>query len=105
MMRKMFNPITRCQTKGIEGLLSDQIKSFLWNNIDELNMKIELDYLQVFEFRVVGSDLTIEHRQEIPMYKKKFLLNGIDSVHRFNGIIVFVVDNYDYSIMMLANEY
>lgn len=105
MKKKMFNPITRCQTKGVNELLSDEIKNFLWNHIDDLNMKMELDYLQVFEFRVVESDLIIEHRQEIPVYKKKHILKSNDLIYRLNGVKVFVVDNYNYSIMMLSTEY
>ena len=104
-MRKMFNPITRCQTKGIEELLNNDIKNILWNFIDELNFKMELDYLQVFKFSVKKSHLIIEHRQEIPEYKKKHVLKGVDLIFKLNNITVFVVDNYIYSTMMLATEY
>lgn len=105
MKKKIFNPLTRYQTKGVECLLSQDIINILWSYIDELNKSRELDYLQVFEFKVIKNKLAIEHRQEVPYYKTKYVINDVNIIYNLNKVIVFVIDNGDYSIMMLSNEY
>ena len=71
----------------------------MWKAID--NMKIEKDYLQVFNFTAEKGKQKIEHIQEVPEYKKKYLLNA-DTI--FIGKI-FVIDDDDHSTMLLAEEY
>ena len=78
-----------------------EIHILLWSMIDELNVK--KDYLQVFEIDPIGINLLkIEHRQEVPKYKKEIIVRnrGIKS-----KIKLFVIDEGDYSTMMLSEEY
>lgn len=105
MNRKLFNPLTRFNTIGIDVWLPREIKSLIWKKIDELNINNGIDYLHVFEFKVKNNCLIVEHRQEVPQYRKKYIISDIDNIHRLNGIIIFVVDDYDYSMMMLSSEY
>lgn len=105
MKKKLFNPLTRCQTKGVKVLLNQDIINILWNYIDKLNKYGELDYLQVFEFKVIKNKLVVEHRQEVPHYKRKYIISDVNIIYNLNKVIVFVIDNNDYSIMMLSDEY
>jgi len=105
MNRKLFNPLTRIQTRGIKYNLSKELINFIWGKIDELNSIKVIDYLQVFEFRVKKNTLVIEHRQEVPKFKKKYILSNFNNIHKYDYMKIFVIDDFDYSIMMLASEY
>ena len=86
-------------TKGVSENVSLLLQLFMWQCIDDLNIK--KDYLQVFKCSLSGTKQKIEHIQEVPEYKKKYLLNA-DTI--FIGKI-FVIDDDDHSTMLLAEEY
>lgn len=81
----------RYLTRGVSEEISLEIQILLWSMIGKI--KIKKDYLQVFE---------IEHRQEIPKYKKEHVVvnTGINSKAK-----IFVIDDGEYSTMMLSSEY
>lgn len=94
-------------TKGVNKTLSIHVQLLLWNLIDTLKEdgKIELDYLQVFRFKpITGNEkynLIITHSQEVPPYEKKYMFqveNPID-------VKIFVIDDGEYTTMLLAEEY
>lgn len=105
MNRRLFNPLTRIHTKGVEYRISKDIINMIWIMIDELSMIKKIDYLHIFNFYIKRSNLVIEHRQEMPRYRKAHTIRDIEEVHKYNGVKVYVIDDYDYSIMMLASEY
>lgn len=72
----------------------------MWQCIDELN--IPKDYLQVFNCTMYDGKQKITHIHEEPEYQKGYLFNTDAPI--FIGKI-FVIDNDDYTTMMLANEY
>ena len=73
--------------------------------IDKLNEEgKELDYLQVFKIRKCEEGIVIEHSQEVPEYKEKYVL-ALDDIEVNGSIKVFVIDDNEYSTMMLSEEY
>lgn len=101
----MFIKNNRYITRGINKKLDLRLQFILWNMIDSLKEEgNELDYLQVFKVRKCKEKIMIEHSQEVPKYKENYvlILNDIE-INEF--IKVFVIDNGDYSTMMLAEEY
>lgn len=102
----MFKKENRYVTRGINVEVDLAIQIVLWNMIDELKRKgdIKLDYLQVFEVEKVEGMIKIEHRQEVPSYSQTYMLKGMDIEITFK-IKIFVIDDGENSIMMLAEEY
>lgn len=105
MERKLFNPLTRIHTKGVAYRVSPDVITHIWSMIDELSMRKKLDYLHIFNFRIKRNNLVIEHRQEVPRYRRKHTITNLGDAHRYNRMKIYVIDDYDYSIMMLASEY
>ena len=70
----MFNIDKKYITIGIKEQIGIDIQLFMWNEIEKrINLKKELDYLQVFNISIIDKDkgiVKIEHTQEIPEYKK-----------------------------------
>lgn len=71
----------------------------MWSCID--NLKVEKDYLQVFNLSVVNGIQRVEHKQEVPKYQNTYYVlvsNPVDAK-------IFVIDDSEYSTMLLAEEY
>ena len=101
----MFNKENRYITKGINKMLDIRLQIFLWRAIDNLKDKVEkIDYLQVFEIEKNYGTIIIKHSQEVPEYKVEYVLELCD-IDIFGKIKVFVIDDGDYSTMLLAEEY
>lgn len=91
----------RYLTRGVSNKIPFEIQLLMWSMIEEL--KVNKDYLQVFEVKPINDNLLkIEHRQEIPKYKKEIIVRniGINSKEK-----IFVIDEGEYSTMMLSEEY
>ena len=91
----------RYLTRGVSEEIPLEIQILLWSMI--VGIKIKKDYLQVFEIEPIKNRLLkIEHRQEIPKYKKGHVVvnTGINS-----KVKIFVIDDWEYSTMMLSSEY
>ena len=101
----MFKKESRYITRGANEKLDLRLQLILWSMIDKLNEEgKELDYLQVFKVRKYEEGILIEHSQEVPEYKEKYVLTSEDI--EIEGIKkVFVIDSGDYSTMLLAEEY
>lgn len=100
----------RYETKGVMEELDVLYRFLIWTLIDALKSGMELDYLQVFEFKTESETnaitpknytLKLIHSQEEPEYKKEYVL-PVKSV--INGKI-FVIDDGDHVTMMWADEY
>ena len=102
----MFNIDKKYMTIGIKENLGIDIQLFMWNEIEKrINLKKELDYLQVFNISIIDKDngiVKIEHTQEIPEYKKTSI---IKSKEVRNNLKVFVILEAEYATMLLASEY
>ena len=102
----MFNIDKKYMTIGIKEEIGIDIQLFMWNEIEKrINLKKELDYLQVFNISIIDKDkgiVKIEHSQEIPEYKKTSI---IKSKEVRNNLKVFVILEAEYATMLLATEY
>ena len=102
----MFNIENKFITIGIKENISLDIQLFMWNEIEKrINLKQELDYLQVFNISIIHKDkriVKIEHTQEVPEYKNTSILK---SKGIMNNLKVFVILESKYSMMLLASEY
>lgn len=87
-------------TRGVAENLNPLLVMVLWELID--NMTIQQDYLQVFELSEEKGKQKIEHIQEVPEYKREYLIT-LD-IPIFTGK-VFVIDDETHSTMLLASEY
>ena len=93
-------------TRGIKETLDISLQMMLWQIIDDVkeSKEVELDYLQVFKIRRSNEELIIEHTQEVPEYKKVYLFNNLGSLIE-EDLKIFIIDENDYNIMFLAEEY
>ena len=102
----MFNIDKKYMTIGIKEEIGIDIQLFMWNEIEKrINLKKELDYLQVFNISIIDKDkgiVKIEHTQEIPEYKKTSI---IKSKEVRNNLKVFVILEAEYATMLLTSEY
>ena len=72
---------------------------FLWSCIDMLPVKA--DYLQVFELIAVSNGLKVIHFQEVPEYKREYLIPCRKPI----SAKIFVIDDGKHVTMLFAEEY
>ena len=87
-------------TKGVDFAVNPLLQLFMWHLIDA--MPPPKDYLQVFKLANENGKQKITHIQENPEYKREYLLNS--DTPFFVGKI-YVIDDEQYSTMLLAEEY
>lgn len=102
----MFESNSRYITRGVQEEIPLEFQLFMWSCIDTLKEQgKELDYLQVFELTGKGGEgislQIIEHRQEVPKYRKSYVVPCGEPI----TAKVFVIDDGAYSTIMLAEEY
>ena len=104
----MFNQENRYITCGINENVPAELQQYLWMCIDlqtAYNEEI-VDYLQVFTFKKVGTNiLAITQLQEKP---KKKTIHYTGYKPEYDKIIdekIFVIDDGDHSTMLFAEEY
>jgi hypothetical protein len=90
----------RYLTKGVNATIPLEVQIFMWQCID--NLKVEKDYLQVFDLSVENGIQKVIHKQEVPEYRHSYTLKVSKPVH---DVRVFVIDDGEYSTMLLAKEY
>ena len=101
----MFKKESRYIMIGSNEKLDLRLQLIIWSMIDKLNEDgKELDYLQVFKIRKCEEGIVIEHSQEVPEYKEKYVID-LENIEVNGNIKVFVIDDYEYATMMLAEEY
>ena len=92
-------------TIGVKEKVDISLQMMLWKMVDDLKSKeIELDYLQVFKIRRSNEELIIEHTQEVPEYKKIYTFNKLSSLVE-EDLKIFIIDEHDYNIILLAEEF
>lgn len=75
------------------------LQALLWHYIDSLT--VPKDYLQVFELKGARGKQKILHKQEVPEYSKKYLIESNCPLEAK----IFVIDDGMYSAMLFADEY
>lgn len=97
----MFNK-DKYLTKGIKERIPTMLMLQMWSMIQEIPDD-KRDYLQVFNLTWENGNLTIEHTQETPEYKNTITYANKD--REYGTEKIFVIDDGDYSTMLLAEEY
>jgi Staphylococcal protein of unknown function (DUF960). len=100
----MFKKENRYVSREANQAIDIILQLIIWNLIDELKQKKEVDYLQIFRLKKKDDKVVIEHEQEVPPYNEQYELqeNNISIEH---DIKIYVIDSIDYSTMILAEEY
>jgi hypothetical protein len=94
----MFNG-QRYLTRGVDKTIPLEVQIFMWQCIDTL--EVDKDYLQVFDLSVENGIQKVIHKQEVPEYQHTYSLCISNPVNAR----VFVIDEVEYSTMLLAEEY
>lgn len=98
----------RLMTRGIDSRVPLSIQICLWGLVDNLvNSDVKTDYLQVFELKTNKHTdksiyLHIEHRQEVPPYKREYTIKNVEA--EINDKI-YIIDDGTHSTMLFASEY
>ena len=100
-----FNSGNRYISSGIDSTLPQYVILMLWQYIDFLKDKCELDYLQVFRLYKEGEHgQGIEHTQEQPKpFKRRYTLFAENAP--LVNTKVYVIDDETHETMILAEEY
>lgn len=100
------NKSNRYITRGVNEEVDVRLQLLMWSIIDNLNEKgiVEVDYLQVFKLRKEGTSIIIEHSQEVPKYGREYSL-ALEDIELNNNLKIYAMDNNDYEIMLLSEEY
>ena len=88
----------RYLTKGVQADIPFELQIFMWECIKAVP---EPDYLQIFRLSDFNGKQRIIHEQEIPEYKREYLLAVTEPINAK----VYVIDDGDHSTMLLAEEY
>ncbi|EOV2483533.1 DUF960 domain-containing protein [Enterococcus hirae] len=95
----------RYVTKGVMDSLPVELQTLCWNLIDQnVQKKLPLDYLQIFEFSTEKGNQKLVHRQEEPEERKEYLISPklrLKSVSQK----IWVIDSGEYQTMLLPEEY
>ena len=92
-------PKQRLATRSICEQIPFELQVYMWYCIDSLD--IERDYLHAFTLLHKDGKQMMVHEQEVPPYKKEYLLVGYKPL----DAKIFVINDGDYATMLFAEEY
>ena len=90
----------RLITIGVCTEIPDILQEMMWIMVDQMK---DPDYLQVFELMDTNDGVLIVHSQEEPPYENTVKVGY--TVELGFRQKVYVIDDEDYSTMLLAEEY
>ena len=90
----------RLVTIGVCTEIPDILQEMMWIMVDQMK---DPDYLQVFELMGTNDGVLIIHSQEVPPYENT--VKVAYTVELGFRQKVYVIDEEDYSTMLLAEEY
>ena len=90
----------RYLTRGVQDEIPFELQLFMWCCID--NLQDKKDYFQVFELEKINGIQRIHHFSEQPEYSMEYLLLAVKNPITAK---VYVIDDEEYSTMLLAEEY
>ena len=92
-------------TRGVQECIPFDLVVLMWQMYDRCKEEMNpCDYLHVFQLkRLEGEVLNqeITHKQEVPEYERTYVI----AVERPITGKIYVIENDDYVMMLLANEY
>ncbi|WP_368254698.1 DUF960 family protein [Clostridium paraputrificum] len=102
----MFRKNNRYVTRGVNEEVDIRLQLIMWSMINKLKDEgnIEIDYLQVFKLRKEGKKVIIEQSQEVPEHKVSYEIE-IEDIEIGNENKIYVIDNVEYSTMLIPSEY
>ncbi len=86
-------------TRGVQAEIPFELQLFMWVCIDSLPS--ERDYFQVFKLENKDGIQKIMHFSEQPEYCKEYIIPTNNPI----TAKVYIIDNDEYSTMLLAEEY
>ncbi len=99
----------RYVTRGISERVPLHIQFLCWHLIDEAVKKkdMEIDYLQIFEFKRSSNQekITVIHRQEQPEFKRNVEVAITSDLLGFKELKLWVIDDTTHQTMLLPEEY
>ena len=90
----------RYLTRGVNSEIPLEIQIFMWEAINK--MPEPKDYLQIFRLSVENGLQVIHHTSEEPEYNMTYILPTIANPVTAK---VYVIDDGEHCIMLLAEEY
>ena len=90
----------RYLTRGVSERIPLELQLLMWNTLNAIPEP--KDYFQVFRLSVLNGIQRIEHEQEQPPFKRKYLLPTVEMPITEK---VYIIDDGDHSTMLLAEEY
>lgn len=85
-------------TKGVQSEIPIALQLFMF---DCISVVPEKDYLQIFKLSAVNGKQRIIHEQEVPEFKREYLLNFPETINAK----VYIIDDGEHCTMLLAEEY
>lgn len=89
----------RYMTRGVQFEIPIALQVFMWDCVTAVPEP--KDYLQIFRLSEADGKQKIIHEQEVPEYKREYLLAFPKPVNAR----VYVIDDGDHCTMLLAEEY
>ena len=86
-------------TKGVQSEISIALQIFMWDCVTAVPEP--KDYLQIFRLSEADGKQKIVHEQEVPEYKREYLLAVPEPINAK----VYFIDDEDHCTMLLAEEY
>ena len=87
-------------TKGVSLEIPIQLQILMWSLI--MDLPCDRDYLQVFELSEFEGKQKVIHKQEVPEYKKEYIMLADEKPINTK---IFVIDDVEVCTMLLASEY
>ena len=92
-------------TRGVQECIPFDLVVLMWQMYDRCKEEMNsCDYLHVFQLKMLEGEVLnqeITHKQEVPEYERTYVI----AVERPITGKIYVIENDDYVMMLLANEY
>ena len=92
-------------TRGVQECIPFDLVVLMWQMYDRCKEEMNsCDYLHVFQLKMLEGEVLnqeIIHQQEVPEYERTYVI----AVERPITGKIYVIENDDYVMMLLANEY
>lgn len=86
-------------TRGVQSALNLSVQTLMWLMLEDMD-GTPRDDLQVFQLSAYDGKQKVVHTQKVPEYRKEFVFPAEIPVTE----TVFIVDDGEHLIMMLADE-
>lgn len=96
---------SKYMTRGIQERINLTLQIMLWNLYEARKQQLEeCDYFHVFQLKKLEDlmmNQEIAYQQEIPSYERVLLIRCEQAITEK----IYIIENDEYVMMLLANEY